>query len=91
MTLQERLAAVTRKGSLSASCLAVWFQQPYGTVRGWREGSLPNEAIRAEVEKRLSWLEDAVEHDPRLPIPYSIRSRDRVPYLSRLLATYEHL
>lgn len=85
MTLKQRLDACARKGALSTADLATWFELAYATVRSYRAGVEPYDARRSQIEQRLSWLESAIEHDPRLPVPLSVKAIERKEYVTGVL------
>ena len=86
---RERLDRVSTVGAISTADLAEWFGLPYATIRSWRSGSEPQAARRPQIEQRLSWLEDAVDTDPRLPVPLLVRSEERRQYLIAIRGAYE--
>ena len=85
MTLQDRLDKAALAGALSGADLALWFDLSYQTVRAYRVGTVPFTARAALIEQRLKWLENAVKTDPHLPVPLSVRARDRKKYILGVL------
>ena len=85
-TLQQRIDACLEKGALSVADIALWLDLPYPTVKSYRQGTTPQAARQRQIEQRLSWLESAIRTDPRLPVPLSVRARERKAYLMGVFA-----
>jgi hypothetical protein len=79
----QRLEAAKRRGRLRTSHLQLWFGRPYHTVRGWmvgrklkrlngRSGWEPSGPDRAEIDRRLVQLEQAVGNRKYFPIPHGL-------------------
>lgn len=81
ISLQRRLDAVAKKGSLGTADLALWLDLSYQTVRSYRRGVIPQEARYRQIDERLKGLERALRTDSRLPVPLSVRARERKEYL----------
>ena len=83
--MAQRLDTCARKGALSTSDLAAWFDLPYATVKCYRQGTQPQTARREQIEQRLQWLERAVRTDGGLPVPLSVRASQRKAHLAGVL------
>lgn len=83
LTLKHRLDLCAKRGALTTADLAVWLDLPYPTVRSYRLGRhvKPLESRLPQIEERLAWLETALKHDLRLPVPLTVRAAERQAYL----------
>lgn len=85
MTFTSRLNACLRDGNLTVADLAVLFDRPYPTVRGWVRGgnirNAPHDLVY--VEGRLAQIEKFIHGGKRLPVPRMSPS-ERVEYVKDL-------
>lgn len=88
MRLTERLQACLRDGNLTVADLAVLFDRPYPTVRGWVKGGNIRNASHdlAYVEERLAQIEKFICGGKRLPVPRMSPS-ERVGYIKDLVTS----
>lgn len=86
--LKDRLDKCAEHGALSTADLALWFDLPYPTIRSYREGiaAQPYTNRRVQIEARLQALEKAVKGDVRLPVPLTVRAKDRKTYILTIRA-----
>ena len=89
MDLSERLNRCARTARLSTADLAVLFEIPYGTIRSYRQGTIPYPIRRPQIEERLIWLEAVIASDPRLPIPLRVRATDRAAWLKGIMCEHQ--
>jgi hypothetical protein len=75
-TFSKRLEAARLAGDLRVSDLQAWFERPYHTVLGWLNGAEPHDH-RAEINRRLDQLEQAVKKRRGKLIPYTVNHRQR--------------
>jgi hypothetical protein len=86
MTFGERLQAVMQKGNLTIADLSRWFERPYPTVRGWKDGQFePGGAPLdiAMVLALLTKLEMQIRRKEGFPVP-PLTPTARIEYLEKI-------
>ena len=88
----RRLARVVKRGDMTRTDLACWFDRHYSTIREWvtkaSDPSPPFNPAWREAYRRLDLLEKTIEKDKRFPIPAGLSQRYRRRYVADLVKDY---
>lgn len=81
-----RLSRCVKRGDLTRSDLARWFDRPYSTIRDWLTNPrTPDGPAGRESWRLLDLLEKAIERDARFPVPPQLSGRYRAKYIKDLI------
>lgn len=82
-SFSERIGRCVKRGDLTVSDLARWFDRPRATVNTWLRGRTPYGPSGRKALADLEALERAIdERGGAFPIPVALTWQERIAYLS---------
>lgn len=85
----QRVKKLRLRADISGREFSVFVGVPKSTMESWLRGVEPHGYTQRRVEPGLRALELELDRAiPRLPIPLTVRHKDRLAYVKRIRANY---